>query len=235
MLDVTGRPVANARVRRVNGRIVITDARGVAVIDSLPLGKQVIDISAIGYEPEQRILDVRAGAGSIPTDTVVLERLESLDTARIVTAGAVGFDARRRGKVGQFITVADIEKELPRNTSALLRKRDGVRFELSPRGVPSILMNGGWKQKTCVPQVLIDGFPAPPAMSSPGHSAIDAAMHLEDIGGVEIYINSAEIPPQFSIWGVDPRSAAIRTCGAIVFWTRPRLALPPAPPSLQKP
>ena len=229
VVDLAGRPVPNARVRLANGRVVLTDARGTALIDSLSLGKQVLDISAIGYTPEQRILDVRAGAGSIPTDTVVLERLESLDTARIVIAGAVGFDARRNGPIGQFITAADIEREQPRNTIALLRPREGMKFTIDRGGNPSIEMNGGDKGRTCKPMVLIDGFPPPPTNTTiTGLGYLNRVMHLDEIGGVELYTNPATIPPQFAIRGN-------RACGAMVFWTRAKLNLPPASPSLQKP
>ena len=180
--DLKGRPIPNARVRIANGRIVVTDERGMALLDSLPAGRQSLDVTAIGYVPERRTLDVRAGAaGAVLTDTVVLVSLESvLDTARITAAGAVGFDARRFGKAGQFITAADIERENPKNTTSLLRTREGLRYVFDRNGYPSIKATFG--NGNCSPLVLVDGFRHGAVPRMPGKADLDWAVHPDEIG-----------------------------------------------------
>jgi hypothetical protein len=225
--SLSGQPVPNARARTLGHGFVLTDARGSAVLDSLPGGSQTLEVLAVGYVPERRVVEV--GGEGAPPDTVVLAGLESvLDTIRVTAGrGANGFDARRLGKAGQFITAADIERENPPSTALLLRARDNVRITYDRRG-NAALLTGVAGDRFCQPMFIVDGFPrrlalVPAARGIPG---VNWIVHPDELGGVEIYNNSAEIPPQFKIWE-DPKSR----CGAIVFWTREALGLPKAPKS----
>jgi hypothetical protein len=47
---------------------------------------------------------------------------------------------------------------------------------------------------------------------------MDWLVHPDEIGGVEIYTNSAKIPSELARWG--------RACATIAFWTRQALGLP---------
>jgi hypothetical protein len=227
--SLSGRPVPNARARTLGHGFVLTDARGSAVLDSLPGGSQTLEVFAVGYVPERRVVEV--GGEGAPPDTIVLAGLESvLDTIRVtVGRGANGFDARRTGKVGQFITAADIERENAPSTALLLRTRDNVRITYDRRG-NAALLTGVAGDRFCQPMLIVDGFPrslwgVPVARGIP---SVNWVVHPEELGGVEIYNNSAEIPPQFKIWE-DPK----HRCGAIVFWTRESLGLPKAPPTVK--
>jgi hypothetical protein len=220
--DVNGRPVPNARAQITGHRFVLTDLQGSVVIDSLRRGPQNLEVLAVGYVPERRVVQV--GVDNAPADTIVLVALESvLDTVRVIAGrGGTGFDARRRGGVGQFITAADVERENPRNTASLLRTRDNVRLAYDRVGNASIALALGASDKGCRPLTLLDGFPMAPVPTVRGVPSVNWAVLPEEIGGVEIYNNPAQVPPQFAIWGN-------RTCGAIVFWTREKLGLPKAP------
>jgi hypothetical protein len=145
-----------------------------------------------------------------------------LDTVRIrAREDVTGFAWRRSLKVGQFITASDIERENPATTTTLLRTRDALRYSLDGSGRPFMAMTAG-PGKNCTPRILLDGFPIPDGSvpSVTGVPRLDWALHPDEIGGVEIYVNPAQVPAQF----VEPGG---KPCGIIAFWTRERLAIAP--------
>jgi hypothetical protein len=156
--------------------------------------------------------------GRVPTDTFVLASLQTLLDTVHVTAGRrpTDFEGRRRAGIGQFITAADVEREDPGRTTRLLRSRDGLRFTYDRNGFPFIEVTT--QDSPCTPVILVDGFPARPVPTVPGEAAMDWLVHPDEIGGVEIYTNSAKIPPELARWG--------RGCATIAFWTREALGLP---------
>jgi hypothetical protein len=221
--DVSGQSVAGARGRILGRGYVRADANGALTIDSIAGGTQSLEVIAIGYLPERRMVNVALGAA--PPDSVVLTSLKSvLDTIR-VTAGRdeTGFDRRRYSKLGQFITAADVERENPVNTTNLLRTRDGLRLNFDKNGNVYIVDTGA--SGTCKPTIILDGFRADKASIAhvSGRADLDWAMHPEEIGGVEIYNHPGLIPIEFQRWMPHPN-----VCGAIVLWTRERLGLPRA-------
>ena len=216
--DLRDRPVTNARARMLGRPFVLADVQGVVKLDSLSGGSQTLEVQALGYAPERRVVEVRVGYAL--SDTVLLVSMESvLETVRVTASrGAAGFDMRRKGEVGQFITAADVERENPKNTTSLLRTRDGLRY-IDGAGNPYIAIATGFKP--CRPLILVDGYPPGQVPMAKGVAALNWMMHSDEIGGVEIYTNPAQVPSQFAIWGN-------RSCGAIVFWTREKLGLPKA-------
>jgi hypothetical protein len=234
--DLSGHPIPNARARTLGHRYVLSDERGAVMLDSLPGGSQTLEVLAVGYAPERRV--VAASTDNTPLDTVVLASLKSvLDTVRVtVGRDATGFEARRRGRAGQFITAADIVRENPNTTSSLLRTRDGVHLVYDRRGDASIRVSVAG-DTACKPHIFVDGFPTgsgksndtePAVPHMTGMPAVNWLVHPDEIGGVEIYTSPAQIPPEFAIWIKPPVTEA---CGAILFWTREKLGLPKAPPT----
>jgi dienelactone hydrolase len=145
-----------------------------------------------------------------------------LDTVRVRTRDATGFAWRRSLKVGQFITAEDIQRENPRTTSALIRTRDAMRYTVDRYGNAFVAMSAG-PGKNCKPFLFLDGFPIP-AGAAPrvtGVPALDWTLHPDEIGGVEIYVNPAQVPAQFRDF---PSESP--TCGVVVFWTRETLGVP---------
>ena len=217
-----GAPVANARARVMGHDFARSDSGGRVVLGALARGSQMLEIAAIGYGAERRIIDVLDGA---PPDTIVLTSLNTfLDTVRVLGQNdPVGFNRRRSYGVGQFITADDVERENPRTTVSLLRTRKDMIYSTDMQGRVFLRMPVGPKGRYCEPRYLLDGFPMPagvPAVA--GTSTIDWDVLPEDIGGVELYTNPAQVPAQFV---VDARSSP---CGVVVFWTRERLGLPPS-------
>ncbi len=221
--DLNGRPLANARARLLGRNTVRADDAGAATFDSVAGGTQMLEVLAVGHQPERRTVSITPGGQ--PVDTVVLAPLASmLGTVRI-TAGSdpIGWELRRSTRRGQFISADDVMRENPKSTTHLLRTRDDLKYTFDRNGFPRIEMTTG-SLSSCRPLVLIDGFPPGPAPAAPGHAMLDWLIHPDEIGGVEIYSNPAQVPPEFARMAFGP------VCGAIAFWTRDRLRLPKATP-----
>lgn len=193
-----------------------TNDAGAVTVDSVAGGTQTLEILAIGYLPQRRTVEIAPSL--VPTDTVVLASLGTmLDTVRVTASrDPSGFERRRSAGAGQFITAADVERENPEKTTRLLRSRDGLRLMYDRKGYAYI--EETTQTRPCTPLFFVDGFPAPPVPMIPGEAAMDWLIHPDEIGGVEIYTNSAKIPPELARWGP--------ACGIVVFWTRQALGLP---------
>ena len=200
---------------------VVTGSDGRFRVRDLTPGSYTLIARRIGFEAGALRVDLS------PSDTIrssfALQRLATaLDTIRVHSRDLTGFAWRRSLNVGQFITAADIERENPRSTTSLIRTRDAMRYTFDQGGHPFVAMTAG-PGRVCQPLMLLDGFPIPggSAPSVTGVPTLDWSLHPGEIGGVEIYVNPAQVPAQFasfkSPW--DP-------CGVIVFWTRERLGIP---------
>lgn len=213
--DATGRAIPNARVRILGHNPVRTNDVGAATLDSVAGGTQTVEVQAIGYEPLRRTIDIVTT--HVRADTFALNSLQSLlDTVRIIASRDMhGFDRRRVAGAGQFITAADVERANPTRTTALLRTRDGLRLTYDRNGLAYIGVTT--QALPCRPTILIDGFPTHPVPVVPGEAAMDWLIHPDEIGGVEIYTNSAKIPAELGRWG---------GCATIAFWTRDALGMP---------
>jgi hypothetical protein len=213
-------PVVGATVSVVGTDLrVISDASGRIHITHLQPGQYTLFVRRIGFAPT--FSQLQLGEADTLRVSIALTRIaDVLDTIRISAREDVtGFAWRRSLKVGQFITAADIERENPRTTTSLLRTRDGLRYSFDRAGNPFVAVTGG-AGKNCRPLLLLDGFPlrgGPPSV--PGVPSLDWVLHPDEIGGVEIYANPAQVPARFTMWGKGD-------CGVIVFWTRERLGIP---------
>ena len=203
---------------------VVSGSNGRFRVRDLIPGSYTLIARRIGFEAGGLRVDLSPGDTIRPALT--LRRLATaLDTIRVQSWDVTGFAWRRSLNVGQFITVADIDRENPRTTTSLIRTRDAMRYTFDKMGNPFVAMSAGAKRRgNCRPFVFLDGFPIPggsvPRVT--GVPSLDWALHPDEIGGVEIYVNPSQVPPQFrSFVGEDPE------CGVVVFWTRARLGIPP--------
>ena len=98
-----------------------------------------------------------------------------------------------------------------------------MRYTFDKQGSPFVAMSAGanpWGN--CRPFIFLDGFPMPSTPSVTGVPSLDWALHPDEIGGVEIYVNPSQVPAQFRSFKGENRE-----CGVVVFWTRERLGIPP--------
>jgi hypothetical protein len=220
VVDETGAPIEGVGVFAIGARISTRSAeRGQFQIPSLSSGKYQVVARRSGYRPDTVQVDLA------PDDSValwiVLKRLvvelRGLSVnAEYIAPRLLAFEQRRLRSIGgRFVTPADIEAQVPTETSDLLRRVPGLRMEdsshvlvpVSNRGYKLVDIQGHLVSAQCVMRIGMNGFIEPPGFSMNSVSP-------KDIHGIEIYNGPASIPPEFNAGAVDMH------CGLIMIWTK---------------
>ena len=196
-------------MRYCDRRPVKTNDSGVFVLDSVAQGTQTLEVRALGYVPESRVVNVTAGA---PPDTIRMTSLKAmLDTIRVTAqrvydADVSGFQERRLLGMGRYIGREEVERRNPYEFTNLLYGHPGVRVTFS-QGRVSIAMRG--VQGLCTPAIFLDGY----EQLVDDASDLNFMVQPEEIQGVEVYNSAPSTPAQF--WGRGGTG-----CRSIVVWTR---------------
>jgi Carboxypeptidase regulatory-like domain/TonB-dependent Receptor Plug Domain len=207
-----GRPLPGAQVSIVDGPRAVADAAGNWTLADAPVGTRVLEVRAIGYYPERRRVDVVRGA---PPVRVALSTLKSvLDTVRVTASrlGQSGFEERRRGGTGRYLTASEIERRNALTARDLFRTIGGVRLGYDTLGREAkLVMRGPFG--ICSPAVFVDGM----YFADIDTDDLNTIVRPSEIVGIEVY-TEATAPPQFQrmIGGVD----SVDPCGSILIWTR---------------
>lgn len=201
-----GRPLDGAQVSIPDGPRTRANDRGEWTLADAPPGTRMLEVRAVGYYPDRRIVDVVAGA---PPVRVVLSTMRAmLDTVRVRASRLVdrhqsGFEDRRRSGMGKYLTAADIARRDPIATTDMFRMVSGVRMN---NGINRSLLVRGAVANWCVPAIYIDGA------YFPGFGADELDdISPKEIANMEIHVG-AFTPPQFQ--------PGMSGCGAIVVWTK---------------
>jgi outer membrane receptor for ferrienterochelin and colicin len=118
-----------------------------------------------------------------------------------------GFERRRKGGGGHFLTEKDIRKIDARATSEILRRVPGVIIRRTAIGTQVDLQASG---KMCpAPVIYLDG-------TRVATDDVNMIVLPESLVGVEVYRSSTVVPPEFNIQNL----ALSSNCGVIAFWTR---------------
>jgi hypothetical protein len=224
---VDGTPVVGAQVGIIGGPSVRTNPQGEWLLAGAPTGTQSIEVRAVGFYPERRMLTV---SDATPRIDARLETLKAvLDTMKVVAnlppSVVAEFTTRRRTLNGRFLGPEDIARRGPTQVSDLFKSIQGVYLEvLSPADTVSIftsrdptagssgdtqlriVMRGGFSEK-CLPPIWLNGV----QLQDVTAADIDGLMQPGDLIGVEVY-SATQVPAQFRT-GLDG-------CGAVVFWRR---------------
>jgi hypothetical protein len=210
VLTVRGTPVANARVRVEDADVVRTDAGGAF---SAPVcGRD-------GTSFDIRGLDVTRGqwwvstAGTPTVWAISLDRPVPRLDAVVVSAprneyrDITGFEDRRKGGFGKFVTREDIAQRNPIRVAFMLEGMPGVQVSNNGSTVAMGRSTAAGRSALmpCQAAVYLDG------MWVPGFDL--AMMDPQSVMGIEVYRGAAETPPQF----IPVRGGG---CGAVVIWTR---------------
>jgi hypothetical protein len=203
--DPQGQTVAGARVLMEGLSEVRTDTGGRFRLTDVPAGTRQIEVLSVGVAPALAVADVRPGDSAVVS--VRLEKVLTLDAVRSRALRgdrifAAEFDARRRWGFGYSRDSTDLAR-YPRFVNAL-RDVPGLNVRETSSGLTITVSDS--KGGFCEPEVLIDGAPA-----AFGH-LID--LQSEEIGGLEVYVHAAHIPPRFVPAGIQPQ------CGMILVWTK---------------
>lgn len=209
VVNLSGAPVTNARVRVAGGDVVRTDLTGAFDAPGCGTNGTTFDIRGLNVARGEWWVSVS------PTPrywAVSLDRpLPRLD-AVVVTAprrtftDVTGFEQRRRSGWGRYVTREDIMRRMPQR----------VQFMLE--GLPGVQVGGGGQVRMtrslglgCTAAVFVDGM----FLQGFDLNMIDPMT----VYGVEVYRSANDTPPQF----MPPARGA---CGAVVIWTRRGLDVP---------
>lgn len=187
----------------------VSDAEGNFVLEPVPAGTRVLEVSGPGYQTRKDSLEVlpdRTLELEIPLapEPIPLEPLLVTVRSRVLEDSGF-YDRRGQGVSGTMLTRREIEERNPARLSDLfvsipgmrLAQRDGVQgpIVVVPRG--NLIGRG---RTTCHPRVWIDGVPT---------TIIDLdQVRPGQVEGMEVYT------------GVSTPIAYNDPCGAIVIWTR---------------
>lgn len=205
-----GRPIINAQLD-VLGTLhtARTDANGSFRLSRVPAGTRTIVVRSIGFEPVLFTTDLATNSSRDTTISITapVQQLAKVDVKGKSLPSWMersGFDSRRTVGMGAFITQEEIGRHTFSDLTSVLQGMRGIRVEFGGP-FPNILMIGGGA--TCNPTYFLDGI-----RFDGDYRQLSGLAPPETIKGMEVYSNTATIPPQFYV----PQS----NCGSIVIWTR---------------
>jgi Carboxypeptidase regulatory-like domain len=237
VLQPDGKPLVGARVRarsgQPNARETVTNADGYFILDAVPSGTQTIEVIAIGYMPSRSAVDLRPTAAT--TFDIRLQRtVDVLTPVSVYSAPARAsseFAIRQRRGFGAFLTADDITRRTSTYLANALAGVGGLRI-IGTNSIGAPVLGG---RSNCVPAVVLDGFRVPE-----GIDGVERWIRPADIGGIEVYPDGINAPPQYSgqsapdgRWFTDrgsvnlvrqaPTSAGASSCGLLLVWTKQAL------------
>ena len=209
--DTVGGTVRNARVAVAGTALAATtDSAGAFRIGGVVAGSQTLEVRALGFSPARVRVVARAGA---PTDVpVTVGRAQVLPTVAVVDRARKpldisGFEERRRGGPGYFLTQEEIERRQPFVPTDVLRTIPGIRIQQMPDGKKYLVIPRGGAGAGCNPAVYLDGM-----IMGGGATELDDWVRAQEIRAVEVYASFATVPQEYRV--------ANSTCGVVLIWTR---------------
>ena len=213
--NIDGEPVLDARVYvRGNRAMTRTTASGAFSLGGLPGGTQVLEVTAVGYQPGHQTVDLKPG-GSRRAEVVLgktIQRLPSIEVVGKLSAGSEvsGFLDRAKRGFGYFITEDDIKRRNPIIFEDIVRTVPGMQVVpvgqgyriLSSRGQSNLLSN-------CSPTYFVDGSPFFVDASNGDPFPVAPT----EILAMEVYAGSAGVPIEF-------QRGQNAGCGVIAVWTK---------------
>lgn len=222
--SVAQMPIAGARLSvRGNASIATSDASGAFALPNSPLGTRMVDIEAVGFQPQHIPIDILSGdVASLNIELPPL--LPTLATVR-VTATMTALNLRRTKHVAYFLDDSTIARRRPGLVADAMRRMPGVLLASAgdamwrATGRVAFLARGsdpgtfgdrillGTSRKSCEPTVFIDGV----RQRTINMGDIDGLVDVQDIRTIELYRWGFEVPVQFD---------APTECGAILIWRK---------------
>jgi hypothetical protein len=211
--NIDGDPIADARVYVMGSRVVArTTASGAFSLGGLPGGTQVVQATALGYEPGRQNVDLKPGAGR-RTEIVLgrsVQRLQPLEVVGKMGKDESSFLDRAKRGFGYFITEDDIKKRDPAIFEDIIRGVPGMQVVpvgqgyriISSRGMTDLLSD-------CQPSYFVDGSPFYVDASNGDPFPVAPT----EIMGIEVYAGAAGVPIEF-------QRNQNGGCGVIVIWTK---------------
>jgi hypothetical protein len=208
--NADGQPVPGARITVADARaMAISASDGSYRLASLPTGTRRVDVIMIGYAPLSTAADLRPNQ-TVTLNPILQRRTAMLDSVAVYAAATrdySGFEARRKKGLGYFVTAAQARKSGARDVLQALVMAPGLRGG-------GISGRGG-----CRPVVYVDGLMFGGGLGGFG-SPLDTAIPFSDVGGIEVYANSADAPAQFGSPGNQTGLSNSGGCSVVVVWSK---------------
>jgi outer membrane receptor protein involved in Fe transport len=154
-----GVPLANARVAvEAPARVAVTTADGAYVLRDLPTGHYEVLVTALGYQPVRR--DVEIVRGRATTLDLALEQGSLLLSSVVTTATRTPVEARRVASTVNVLTSEQIRTTPARETQDLLREIPAVELPRTSSlvgGTAQIVSIRGVDEGRTA--VIVDGIP----------------------------------------------------------------------------
>lgn len=201
-----GTSITGARVRVLDTELVATtDTAGRFRINGLPAGTRAIEVVAIGYTPVQTSADLRPDRETVATVSVGT-RIATLAAVAVVSAAPdrSGYVKRRASGNGYFMDGDQLEARGAQSVSQALVMAPSLRGNGFDTANPTRPRVSG--RSNCIPSAYLDGM-----LMRDGLGDVDDLLTVRRVGGIEVYANPTEAPPQFRGNG---------NCAVILVWTR---------------
>ena len=211
--NIDGEPIADARVYVKGSRAIAkTTASGAFVLGGLPGGTQVVEVTAVGYQPGRQNVDLKPGSGR-RTEVVLgksVQQLLPLEVMGKMGSEESSFLERAKRGFGYFLTEDDIQKRNPVIFEDIIRGVPGMQVVpvgqgyriTSSRGQSDLLGD-------CQPSYFVDGSPFYVDASNGDPFPVAPT----EIMGIEVYAGTAGVPIEF-------QRGQNGGCGVIVIWTK---------------
>lgn len=213
--QASGNPVPGVVVNvAASGRVATTDDNGRFSLPELIPGRHDVVFSHLGYRERSESIAVEQDRVArlqiaLAVDAIALDPIEVTVDRRDRNLQSVGFYQREEDGWGDFLDREYIENWNPTEITRALTRFPGVAILPDP-AMPSRGFLAFRRMGTlCIPTVYLDGIRIGDDREPAG---IDDIVDPSAVAGVEVYRNTAGIPPQYS--GTDS------SCGVVLIWLR---------------
>ncbi len=213
--QASGNPIPEVVVNVAGlGRVATTDGNGRFSLPELIPGRHDIVFSHLGYRERSEPITVEQDRVAklqivLAVDAIALDPIEVTVDRQDKNLQSVGFYQREEDGWGDFLDREYIENWNPIELTRALTRFPGVTTVPDPR-MPSRGFLAFRRMGTlCIPTVYLEGVRIGDERLPAG---IDDIVDPAVVAGVEVYRNTAGMPPQY--WGTGS------TCGVVLIWLR---------------
>ena len=200
-----GKPVSGARVSvQDTDAFATSDSIGAFRVAGLPTGTRTVDVIAIGYAPVRASADLRPNRET-PVTINIGNKVTTLSGVNVTAKpDRSGFVKRRATGNGYYLDANEIEARGAQSVASALTTAPSLRGNGFDTANPTRPRISG--RSNCTPSAYLDGM-----QIRDGLGGIDDLLTIRRVGGIEVYSNPAEAPPQF-------RGSS--NCAVVVVWTK---------------
>ena len=213
VLRPDGVPLAGARVRiRGMQQItpVVTDSSGAFTLAGVSGGTQTLEAIAIGYTPTKIPVDVRTNADQRVSITMraPVTTLEAVTVRAIMSRDTREYLARAQTTgLGFFMSGDAVRSRGVALLSFALLSAPGIRVQDTQFGRP--VLSGPFR---CQPRYFLDGWEIQ-------GDELDRFASVATLGGIEVYRQPSEVPPQLMRGLLIPRDVSAQ-CHMVFVWSK---------------